>query len=512
MGQCACAKGGSEGKVNRLMTDTDSRSQGGRLGKSTKNNSKILLLGTGNSGKSTVFKQFQLKHSNGFSEAERNYYRTLMVESTIMTVRKMIQSANDLLFEGEMHEEEFDRKLVQKMRHDAQEKGMRNGPKMSFTEFVSEESTPSGRHTGRSTIPSYCQDKPRPSDISEGSSSGGSGGRATDISESGSVRAGDIEVSATRSSTGGKKPVPMGLDRYGGSTVISDEVAHLAEIILGLPEGTQLYEKVSVVRTYTQEGKHGSEEVSEETEEMTVAEILQILWEEPVLRRVYQMEGKIPTLEAPIGYYMENLDRISSKSFTPSEDDMLHARKQTRKVQELDFVHKNHKFLLIDVGGQRIERRNWINYFDEVDIILYVVGLDGFSQLCIEDGRTNRMRESLEVFKDLCESPFFSQTNIILFLNKSDIFREKIQKISLNTCFQSYSGPAKDADAAIKYVSKRFCDTHDRIVQRNTSVDDLMSKVYPFETVATATENMENIINSCQGIFLRKGMQISGMI
>lgn len=527
--------------MNRLLEDDDPTagySSHGMKPIKDKTHLKIILLGTGNSGKSTVFKQFQLMHSQGgFSEVERNYYRTLMVESTIMTMRKMIQSANDLLFEGAMGDEEFDRKFVAKLQQNALEQGHNDGESMNFTEFVNTEGARGEGHAnsgtgstskgddsstqpnGKSAVPVYHTNSQRPSENSErSSSSSASTGRRTDLSEHGSVHSsvhtGDVELlSQNGGSTGsinGKDP--NGADRFGtSSTIISDEVAHLAEILIGLPEGTQLYEKVSVVRTFTQEGKHGNEEVSEETDQMSVADIVRIIWDEPVIQRVYAMEGKIPTLEAPIGYYMDNLDRIASKSFSPSEEDMLHARKQTRKVQELEFKVKNRKFVLIDVGGQRIERRKWINYFDEVDIILYVVGLDGFSQLCIEDGKTNRMRESLDVFRDLCDSPFFSETNIILFLNKADIFKEKIKSIPLDNCFRSFQGPKHDYDSAIKYISKRFITTHERIAQRNTAVDALPPKVYPYTTVATATENMSHIINSVQSIFLRKAMEQCGI-
>ena len=57
-----------------------------------------------------------------------------------------------------------------------------------------------------------------------------------------------------------------------------------------------------------------------------------------------------------------------------------------------------------------------------------------------EDETVNRMDESLKLFDEICNSKWFAETSIILFLNKSDIFREKIKKVDLSSCFQTYKG------------------------------------------------------------------------
>lgn len=52
----------------------------------------------------------------------------------------------------------------------------------------------------------------------------------------------------------------------------------------------------------------------------------------------------------------------------------------------------------------------------------------------------NRMWESMKLFENICKNSFFANSAIILFLNKRDLFEEKIQRTSLRKCFQSYSG------------------------------------------------------------------------
>lgn len=50
------------------------------------------------------------------------------------------------------------------------------------------------------------------------------------------------------------------------------------------------------------------------------------------------------------------------------------------------------------------------------------------------------MIESMRLFESICNSRWFINTSIILFLNKKDIFAEKIQVISLQCCFKEYTG------------------------------------------------------------------------
>jgi hypothetical protein len=52
----------------------------------------------------------------------------------------------------------------------------------------------------------------------------------------------------------------------------------------------------------------------------------------------------------------------------------------------------------------------------------------------------NRMQESLNLFDSICNNKWFTDTSIILFLNKKDLFEEKIKKSPLTICFPEYGG------------------------------------------------------------------------
>ena len=50
------------------------------------------------------------------------------------------------------------------------------------------------------------------------------------------------------------------------------------------------------------------------------------------------------------------------------------------------------------------------------------------------------MLESLQLFKSICNNRFFRQAGMILFLNKKDLFAEKLRFASIHTCFPDYTG------------------------------------------------------------------------
>ena len=50
------------------------------------------------------------------------------------------------------------------------------------------------------------------------------------------------------------------------------------------------------------------------------------------------------------------------------------------------------------------------------------------------------MHESMKLFDSICNNKWFTETSIILFLNKKDLFEKKITKSPLTICFPDYTG------------------------------------------------------------------------
>ena len=80
------------------------------------------------------------------------------------------------------------------------------------------------------------------------------------------------------------------------------------------------------------------------------------------------------------------------------------------------------------------------------------------------------MQESLRLFDSICNNKWFTETSIILFLNKKDLFEEKIKKSPLTVCFQEYTG--KSISLRWLYVSQSIP------VSREVSADFMFPRVY----------------------------------
>lgn len=83
---------------------------------------------------------------------------------------------------------------------------------------------------------------------------------------------------------------------------------------------------------------------------------------------------------------------------------------------------------MFDVGGQRGERRKWIQVFDGITAVIFLVASSEFDMRIREDNETNRLHEALKLFEDVWSSKFLRASGFILFLNKQDVLKEKIER------------------------------------------------------------------------------------
>ena len=85
----------------------------------------------------------------------------------------------------------------------------------------------------------------------------------------------------------------------------------------------------------------------------------------------------------------------------------------------------------IDVGGSRsrIQRMKWVRVIENKDfsILLYFAAVSEYDQVLNEDGRTNRLEESLNLFKDILGSKYFVEKEVILLMTKTDLLKQKLQ-------------------------------------------------------------------------------------
>lgn len=82
--------------------------------------------------------------------------------------------------------------------------------------------------------------------------------------------------------------------------------------------------------------------------------------------------------------YLDSLDRISEKDYLPTLQDILRVRVPTTGIIEYPFDLDSIIFRMVDVGGQRSERRKWIHCFENVTSIMFLVALSEYDQVLVE--------------------------------------------------------------------------------------------------------------------------------
>jgi hypothetical protein len=106
--------------------------------------------------------------------------------------------------------------------------------------------------------------------------------------------------------------------------------------------------------------------------------------------------------------------------------------------------------------------------------------------------RIYRNSESLELFAETVNSKWFVETPIILFMNKIDIFNEKIKHSPLTAMFPEYTGGA-DAATSLNFIKSKFLEKNKykekTIVVHTTSATDTKSLQSAFDAITDILVN-----------------------
>ena len=179
---------------------------------------------------------------------------------------------------------------------------------------------------------------------------------------------------------------------------------------------------------------------------------------------------------------------------------MLKARLRTTQVILENFTIKGREYEVCDVGGQRLERAKWLDCFSDVDAVIFVAALSEYDQKLAEAKCQNRMVEALQLFGSVVKNAHFVDTPIMLFLNKKDIFAEKIRYSNIADVpyFSDYEGPPNDFDSGVLYFIHKF----ER--QLEGLANDNFTHNYIHVTNATDTTNMECVLTISRQIIMEQ--------
>jgi len=382
------------GKSNKIDAELDKKRQEEEL------KIKLLLLGAGESGKSTIFKQMRIIYGSPRTDENLRMYGVVVRSNCITVSRKLCQLIRMLELEDDLEEE-------------AAVEGAEDG----MTPFEAFE-----------TLCSHLID-----------------GTAAPLD-----------------------PIDL----------TDDWVGHCATAGLGPSNDAQMF--------------------------LQIWKIIKVFWNSTAMKEVWQKRSLINVIDAHKDF-LEDIDRIASNTFKPTQQDVLLARVKTTQVVMERYRIDGIDFEMYDVGGQRTERRKWIDCFDSVDAVIFVAALSEYDQSLAESKKTNRMVEALELFRSICNNRAFANTSMLLFLNKRDIFQDKLQfsDIAAQKPFHDYAGPPNDFNSGVLYFIEKFKDC---------LINDEITDSFIQACTATDTNNMEFVLDSTRTIIMTDNLRRSGFL
>ncbi|SPQ21050.1 0c41e8f0-0a46-4d32-a165-a61296cf708d [Thermothielavioides terrestris] len=350
---------------------------------------KLLLLGAGESGKSTVLKQMKLIYAQGFSKNEKMEWKPVVFTNIIQSFRLIFDAMND------------------------------NGIKFENPE-------------NEASIPLTC---PSPAPIS---------------------------------------PVLRGRCQVLGHILTrSRKQKNMAQIMVD-------YEMTA------------DEPLPEE-----YLEPVKKLWVDAGVRKAIE-KGNEYALHDNLDYFCNDLERLWDRSYVPTDQDLLRSRLRTTGITETIFDLGQLTYRMFDVGGQRSERKKWIHCFENVNCLLFLVAISGYDQCLVEDKDGNQMNEALMLWESIANSHWFTKSALILFLNKMDLFKEKLPKSPITKHgFTDYHGPPDDWKQASKYFMDKF-----RALNRNPE-----KEIYGHFTNATDTNLLKITMGSVQDMIIQRNLK-----
>lgn len=473
---------------------------------------KVLLLGQSESGKSTTLKQFQLLHAPSAFHADRMAWRYIIYLNLLRSVRRILEAISP---EVDNAAEEYDPAA--------------DGPLASI--IISASGSSSSSNYAETGVPKYELYKKRLAPLHALECKLMQ--QLADPDDSDGMREPthlpthqlswnehqDPHSGYTSHTFSGGRPSPRIDIPSGSRSSPSSPVSGLnGRDELALPASFNWRRPFALGRIQSpvspQSGElHGWWEDPEDPVHVLnrCAPTISEMWRDPNVKRT--LAEKRLRLEESSGFYLHEIDRITAKMYFPTDDDVLKARLKTTGVVEHTFtMNKDSDFRgvewkIYDVGGSRQQRHAWAPYFDDVHAIIFLAPISAFDQVLVEDTKVNRMEDSLLLWKSVVQNPLLQNVNIILFLNKCDLLKSKLDSgVQLAHHLHAYRNRPNDYENISKYFYNKFGAVHQSYTSNKSR------ELFIHFTSVTNTRQTRVIIYNVRDMILTKNLRSSSLM
>ncbi|THH16106.1 hypothetical protein EW146_g4480 [Bondarzewia mesenterica] len=460
---------------------------------------KLLLLGQAESGKSTLQKQFQLMYAPESLDKERLSWRIVIYFNVARSVKRLLDvleayednpDDESTMAEGAENTSNSDHEFSRPGGSGILLGGRDGSPSLGSSPHESSMLSPESGPTSKShdqakfiatlrlrLSPLVSAERALAERLSGGVQVVGSGKGSVFVRRGWQSSAFGTKLGKSRrslSSVGSGRPNSR-TDSRAGTRASVDDSASASLVVID-----EVVEEVARILEVCQED-------------------IKSLWECEAVQKLIQQRRL--RLEEWTEFFLSDIVRISARGYEPTIDDILHARIQTMGVAEHTFevpLHgKSVTWHLFDVGGARGQRHSWIPYFDDANAIIFVAPVSAFDQYLEEDPRTNRIDDSLQLFTQICSNPLLKNVHMVLFLNKTDVLKAKLESgrySLLPDSITSYGDRPNEYEAVLQYFRSHFLQVHRRNNEQKRVLYTHFTSVVDTKTTRSIIANVRDSI------------------
>lgn len=218
-----------------------------------------------------------------------------------------------------------------------------------------------------------------------------------------------------------------------------------------------------------------------------IATAIESLWGEPLMKKAFGNCTEYQLCDSA-DRFLDKVKQLSSPTYVPEPKDICYSQVPTLDIHEKTHAVSDVQYTVVDVGGQKDQREKWIRCVKHVDALLFTVDMGAYERGLAGNTTCNQLTEAMDVFGLIVNLRYFKNTNVILCLNKVDLFGERIATKDLRNeekhWFEDYEGGCNEK-AARQYIVNKFL----------ARCEDKSKKIHVRDTLATSTRNIEHLFN-----------------
>jgi guanine nucleotide-binding protein G(i) subunit alpha len=225
-------------------------------------------------------------------------------------------------------------------------------------------------------------------------------------------------------------------------------------------------------------------------------------------------------------YFAQEIERIASENFIPSEADIMRLNQTLGGIRELRFGWDElnvHLFNINSYVPAHIQRR-WYHQLEGATSLVYTVDVSRYDQPYYGQSAESLLLDDFANFEAWAASKRFANSSIILLLNNFSRFRQKLPFSPLETFFSDYVPSEVDPEtSARQYILRRFKDVNrnrlsiysfwaDLDLSDNTQLYAALKKTLQHIQQRKAREEVWNASTTTMGSGNRFGTGLAGKL